>query len=386
MAPREEAGGEEGEGNGESAQKRRDAMAQGRTHRLHLEAGRSCDPASLRHCAACQRLRELRHRPEPSAGRPRQRPAERTVHLLRHLRSRGTHARQRLAQPLGDHRHRGRARIGRRPRQHLVQHHGQRVDVGAGIHGHRPVRLLGAHVGRRAHGRAALGDVFVSVGGAGDPEIGHQRVAVPGEEQVFRLDVAMDHALFVGVLQCFGRVAGDPERLVHRQPALAPEPVAERLAVHVRHGEPEAAGDLARVVDRKDVGMLQPGGEADLPLESLGPERGGQLRQQDLERHRTVVLEVPNQVDHGHAAPPELALERIAVGESRLEQGRRVHERGPQEAMRKSRRAPYLPQDEPQGSADRLGRLGWYPWGCVSFDLMGAGAVLTADRAARSSG
>jgi hypothetical protein len=29
---------------------------------------------------------------------------------------------------------------------------------------------------------------------------------------------------------------------------------------------------------------------------------------------------------------------------------------------------------------------GWYPWGCVSFDLMVAGAVLTAARAARSSG
>ncbi len=28
----------------------------------------------------------------------------------------------------------------------------------------------------------------------------------------------------------------------------------------------------------------------------------------------------------------------------------------------------------------------WYPWGCVSFDLMVAGAVLTAARAARSSG
>jgi hypothetical protein len=29
---------------------------------------------------------------------------------------------------------------------------------------------------------------------------------------------------------------------------------------------------------------------------------------------------------------------------------------------------------------------GWYPWGCVSFDLMVAGAVLTEARVARSSG
>ena len=56
--------------------------------------------------------------------------------------------------------------------------------------------------------------------------------------------------------------------------------VAERLSLHVGHGEPELPRRLARVVDGEDVGMLEPRGEPDLPLEALGAEawrrdRGG---------------------------------------------------------------------------------------------------------------
>ena len=58
--------------------------------------------------------------------------------------------------------------------------------------------------------------------------------------------------------------------------------------------------------------MLEPGGEPDLALEALGAERGGQLGVEHLERDRAVVLEVLGQVDRGHAAAPELALERVA--------------------------------------------------------------------------
>ena len=67
------------------------------------------------------------------------------------------------------------------------------------------------------------------------------------------------------------------------------------------------------VVDREDVGVLEPGGELDLALEALGAERGGQLGMEDLERDRPVVLQVVGEIDRGHAPAPELALERVAV-------------------------------------------------------------------------
>ena len=69
---------------------------------------------------------------------------------------------------------------------------------------------------------------------------------------------------------------------------------------------------VARVEHREDVGVLQPGGEADLALEALGAEGGGELGMEHLERDRAVVPEVAREVDRGHAPAAELALERVA--------------------------------------------------------------------------
>ena len=65
--------------------------------------------------------------------------------------------------------------------------------------------------------------------------------------------------------------------------------------------------------------MLQPGGEPDLALEALGAERRGQLGMEHLERDRTVVPEVAGEIDRGHAAAAELALEHVAGGQRCLE-------------------------------------------------------------------
>ena len=59
--------------------------------------------------------------------------------------------------------------------------------------------------------------------------------------------------------------------------------------------------------------MLQPGGELDLAQEALRAERGGELGVEHLERDRAVVLEVVGEIDGGHAAAAELALERVTV-------------------------------------------------------------------------
>jgi hypothetical protein len=61
--------------------------------------------------------------------------------------------------------------------------------------------------------------------------------------------------------------------------------------------------------------VLQTGGEVDLALEPLRAQRGRELRQQHLEGDRPLVTEVLGEVNRGHAAAPELALEGIAAGE-----------------------------------------------------------------------
>ena len=65
--------------------------------------------------------------------------------------------------------------------------------------------------------------------------------------------------------------------------------------------------------------MLQAGREADLALEALRPERGRELRVQDLEGDRPVVPHVLGEIDGSHPAAPELPLERVAPAQSALE-------------------------------------------------------------------
>ena len=61
--------------------------------------------------------------------------------------------------------------------------------------------------------------------------------------------------------------------------------------------------------------VLQLGGGADLPEEALGPQGGRQLGMQHLEGDQPVMLKVVREVDRGHPAAPELALDRVAIGQ-----------------------------------------------------------------------
>ena len=70
--------------------------------------------------------------------------------------------------------------------------------------------------------------------------------------------------------------------------------------------------------------MLEAGRHPDLALKPLGAHRGGELRVQNLERHRPVVPEVVRQVNGGHAPTPQLALDPIPVGECGLERGAEI--------------------------------------------------------------
>ena len=73
--------------------------------------------------------------------------------------------------------------------------------------------------------------------------------------------------------------------------------------------------------------MLQVRGGLDLFQESLGAEDGGEFGTEDLEGDFAVVAEVVREIDRGHAALTEFAVEAVAVGEGRGERFRRGHER-----------------------------------------------------------
>ena len=272
-----------------------------------------------------QRLAVLPDGGEPVGRDRRERPSDRVVHGAGHRGAEHPHAGWRAGRPPGGDRLRRGTGPRRLAREHLVRHRGERIEIGARIE--RPLArcLLGAHVGRRADGHARPGEPVVAGHRARDPEVGHQRRPVAGEQNVLGLDVAVHDAVPVRVLERARRLGGDAERVLHRKLPLAVEPLAQRLALDERHGEPELAGGFAGVVHGQDVRMLEARGESDLALKALGAERDGELGPEDLERDRTFVTEVVREIDDGHPAAAELALERIAVGKGISEVDRHAH-------------------------------------------------------------
>jgi hypothetical protein len=115
--------------------------------------------------------------------------------------------------------------------QHLVGHTPQGVDIGAAVDIALSHRLLGAHVRIRADGDTRRSQPVTRClrDCAGDAEIGHHRMA-RSEQNVFRLDVAVDHTLAVGKSQRIGGFPGDEQRVPERELLLPLEPLAERLA------------------------------------------------------------------------------------------------------------------------------------------------------------
>ena len=170
---------------------------------------------------------------------------------------------------------------------------------------------------RSAEAHARFGHPTPAVGprrGERDPEIRDLGVTSV-EQDIFGLDVAVDDAVFVGVLQRVRHLRGDSHRVVHRQLMLPRQPIPQALPFHVWHDVVDQPVRLAGVEQREDVWVLQIRRGLDLGQEPLGAEDGAQLRPQHLERDLPVVPQVVGEVDGGHAALPQLPLEAVAVGE-----------------------------------------------------------------------
>lgn len=147
------------------------------------------------------------------------------------------------------------------------------------------------------------------------PEVSHEGVATR-EQGVFWLDIPVNNPVLVRVVERVGDLARDPESIVDRELLLAVQSSAERLTLDVRHREPElAAWCRSGVVDRDDMRVLQAGGEFDLSCEPLRSQRRSEIGPEYLEGDKTVVSQVADEIDGGHATLPEFALDRVAVRE-----------------------------------------------------------------------
>ena len=269
--------------------------------------------------------REVLGRREPVGRQLLQRTPNGRVHVRRNRSPLSRRLDRRAGDNLPEHRLRCVAQIRRLAHQHLEKHTAQRVDVARPAHGLVTSGLLGAHVERRANAQAGLGQPRAPrrPHREGDPEVGHDGLAVLHED-VGRLDVTVDHAVPVRMVECVGHARRDANCLFDRQLLVLVEALGEGLAFHVRHHVEEEAVRLPGIEERKDVGVLKVGGDLYLGEETLGPDHGGQLGLEDLQRDVPLVLQVLGQVDRGHPALAELALDDVAAFECRVQLGGEV--------------------------------------------------------------
>ena len=201
--------------------------------------------------------------------------------------------------------------------EHLVKDHAEREDVGAVVDFPRLADLFGRHVVERAHDLCVAGERGVLGAGLkqlGQTEVGDLHMAGAVEEDVVGLDVAVDHALVVGVLERVANLGHHAERLGGCELAGFLR-LAEVHAVHVFHDEVKEIARLARLVDEDDVGVAQLGEGARLAGEALGKGRvGGHVAGEDLERHDPIERTLAGLVDDAHAALAD-QLEDLEVGE-----------------------------------------------------------------------
>jgi hypothetical protein len=100
----------------------------------------------------------------------------------------------------------------------LVEQHAGGVEVGAGVD-LQAEGLLGAHVLRGAEHHAGAGHLLertVAADDLGDAEVDQLEhlaaLVVAGDEDVLRLEVAVDHALAVGVLEAAEHLQDEADR------------------------------------------------------------------------------------------------------------------------------------------------------------------------------
>ena len=120
------------------------------------------------------------------------------------------------------------------------------VDVGGGGGG-AALGLLGRDVGGRAHHLAGLGERH-SLGGPGDAEVGHLDPPVGRDDQVGRLDVAVDDAARVGDTEGIGGLGHQVADDLRVERGAGPQQVGQRLALDELHHEVGAR--RRRPVDR----------------------------------------------------------------------------------------------------------------------------------------
>ena len=144
------------------------------------------------------------------------------------------------------------------PGQHTVDDHPERVDIGAPIHG-TAQGLFRRHVLRRAHHHAAACE-FAALPRAHQAKV-HQRGAAIGPDHDVRgLDVTVNDALAMGIIERVGNLTHDLDCHRYRHRSAVGQPLIKRHAIEILHDDVVPRPLLANIVDGDNTIMMQPRG------------------------------------------------------------------------------------------------------------------------------
>ena len=185
-----------------------------------------------------------------------------------------------------------------------------------GLVDRRAARLLGREVLRGADDRALLR--HLARAGARDAEVRDLDHALRVDDDVVRLDVAVDDPVAVRVAERSEDLARVRDGDRHRARATLADQLLERAPLDVLHDDEVRAVRLPAVVDRDDVRMGEPGGVRRLAAEALDELVVVRVALvQDLHRDPPAELLVLREVDVGHPSAAELPGDPVARGEER---------------------------------------------------------------------
>ena len=181
--------------------------------------------------------------------------------------------------------------------------------------------LFGRQVVRRAQHLPGHGQFRIALQPPGQAEVHHVRLVLRVNQDVGGLQVAMQDAALMGVvdrlgdgLEITGRAPGR-QRLVAHQPRQA-------LPLDVVHHEEVPALVDAHLVDGDDVRMVQTRRRNGLGAEPLDQVRtGARPEGHHLDRDHAVQAALPGAIDHAHAAAADL-LQQFVVAKGKLGRGR----------------------------------------------------------------
>ena len=157
---------------------------------------------------------------------------------------------------LNGHRHRRLPVEGRTARHHLIHHNAQGIDIGPGVR----VAALGLLRRDIVHGaQGLLGQGVALAHDPGNAEVHDLDAAILQHHHIVGLDVPVDDAPAVGMLQALGDQHGKVQRLLPIEDALYLHILLQGDAVDELHHQVIGRIRGGNVIDLDDVGVAQHG-------------------------------------------------------------------------------------------------------------------------------